>query len=220
MRIAAALLLLLGAGAAVAAGKHKAPAAASGALTPPAMLKEIPALPKAAKKDLDCSAKETIEARIQQVQADFADQDNPPAQVPHDLEFSSCVTDLQQRPPELWIDVQREKLDTKLSALDEAKFKAADNPATTKRFNGQAVAAATQFLKDAQPAYGEYLNDIGACVRKRYEMMVATNHDSGIATNGTQEDWDLVVIAAGAQSAVCNAAKDAAGRYLEPPLAQ
>ena len=217
-----------------AAGKSRLATAAAG--TPSGVLAGIPALPKAAKKDLDCSAKETIEARVQQLimeqaaaQQDVLARREAPQAISDtqaealksldDPEFYSCVSDLQQRPPELWIDAQREKLDAKLATIDEALAKA---PGNVKKYNAQAVAAATQFLKDALPAYSDYMREIATCVGRR-DAVIATARGAGAGpqfdaalASGAQQNWDLVGIAAGAQSAVCNAARDAAGRYLEP----
>lgn len=251
MKSAPALLLLLLTFAASAASP-KPPAAAPSSV-PAKALAEIPALPKAAKKDLDCSAAEVFGARIQRqseqdsaaMQAAMAkpataqtltEEQTAAIQALDDSEFHSCVTDLQQRPSELWVLPLREGLDARLAGIDAARIKADEawctkhaaetctgDPAGAKRSNAQAVTAGTQFLKDAQPAYAGYLKEIADCVGKRDKVEVRaraaglTGRSAATAIGATQDDWTLVGIAAGAQSAVCMAAREAANRFLEQP---
>jgi hypothetical protein len=101
---------------------------------------EIPALPKAASKDLDCSAGEKMQQRLEQrLQADMATLTAPGAstvtpqslsaeqatalQSLNDNEFYACIQDLQMRPAELWLSPFKERLYARLEEVDAAKTK-------------------------------------------------------------------------------------------------
>ena len=227
MKRLALVLVLLWTGTALAADKKKKAPSPPAPSPPPvnspaAALAEMPALPKAAKADLDCSARDAFDKRLvhaREIALEQAQRAGGPTEwtdttrdqeqallALNDLDFSACVNDLQQLSTEAWLGPPRDRLDEKI---------------TTAQTNAQAVAAATQFLKDAQPGYAAYLKQVSDCVGRR-ERIVATARSAHAGTsteNALQDavdaDWSLASAAADAQVAVCGAAREAARRNLE-----
>lgn len=228
MKRLALVLVLLWTGTALAAGKKKKAPAPPAASPPPvnspaAALAELPALPKTAQPDLECSARDALDKRLvhaREVALEQAQRAGGPTEwtdttrdqeqallALNDLEFSACVNDLQQVSTESWLGPSREKLDEKIMAAQT---------------NAQAVAAANQFLKDAQPGYAAYLKQVNDCVGRR-ERIIATARGAHAGTsteNALQDaidaDWSLASAAADAQVEVCGTARDAARRNREP----
>jgi len=206
---------------------------------------KLPPLATAATTSMDCSAAEATDKKVQAQLAPLAAMpmsaggsavQPTPAQIQAmaamgDPAFSECLSQLQVSPAEIWIQPIKDKLSAKLEQIhaDWVEANAAycrksgsegcmGDPTSGKRFNGVAAAAGTQFLKDAQPAYGKYLKEVGDCVARREKGMGGAtgggnNAMDMIFASQSGMNWGLLNLPAAANTSLCEAAREAARKF-------
>ena len=228
--------LILVSGTALAAGESA-----------PQALASLPPLPKAATKDMDCSAGEKMRQKVEEVTqgmmtasqmsaAGTPTTSMTPAQMEalQSLtlpEFNQCPIDAMQPAAQGWSVEAENKLEKRLADINKAKM-AYDqkwcethstgemcdvNPESFKRFNAQAVTAATQFLADVQPGYAKLTKLVGDCIAMRDKPVVAARGVSGalgmLAVGADSQNWGLVGMVADAHGKACERARNAAATY-------
>jgi hypothetical protein len=216
--------------------------------TPSQALKNLPPLPSAAAANLDCSAGEAMRKKVEEVTARMMAAAQPAAysqtpgmmteaqtaamQAMTEPEYNMCPSEVMDPQQQAWLQAAAGKLEARLAQVDAAKARSDNDyckthstgemcepdPDSGKRFNPQAVAAATQFLKDAQPGYAGYLKLVGGCVALRDKPIAGARGVTGpfqvMATGAEAQTWSLVGFAADAQGKACATAREAARRYL------
>ena len=152
-----------------------------------------------------------------------------------DPAFSMCPIEVMQLQATGWNTAPEQKLDARLTEIHAAKathdrayceahpknsIECETDPASARRFNAQAVAAGTQYLKDMQPGYAKLLKQAGDCLALRDKPVRAAQGVSGafaaMADGALAQDWGLVSTVAEAHSQACAKARDAATKYLGP----
>jgi hypothetical protein len=149
-----------------------------------------------------------------------------------DPAFNECVSALQMRPGD-WEQALRDRLEAKLEQVNADYIKAIEafcrksndencrgSPALQRQFSAQAAAAGTQFLKDAQPGYAKLLKETGDCIASREKGMGAATGGGNavldaIFASNAGVTWGLLNLPAAANTRLCEAARDAAGRHSE-----
>jgi len=152
-----------------------------------------------------------------------------------DPAFDECFTQLQVNPSGAWILPLKDKLEAKLQQVHDDWVKANEvfcrksgdegcmgDPASDKRFNGVAAAVGTQFLKDVQPLYAKYLKEVGDCIGRREKALGgATGGGNAVLdavfASPVAANWGMVQMPAMANTSLCEAAREAARKFLPPP---
>jgi hypothetical protein len=147
-------------------------------------------------------------------------------------EFNDCVSQLQTGVGDPWVQAQKDQLEAKLERVHGEYNKAyeawcraqpsegcGNNPAIDKPFNAKAAAAGTQFLKDAQPLYAKQLKAVGDCIALREKGMGGATGGGNNAmdmlfASAAGMNWGLLNIPAAANTSLCEAAREAARKYL------
>jgi hypothetical protein len=176
----------------------------AGSETPLQALKSIPALPASASQDMDCSlgaalhkkaeaATRDSAAFMQSAAANAAPMSMTPEQMTAmqqltDPAFTMCPIDVMQPEAQGWSQAAEEKLAGRLSEINQAKMKADQawcekhstgemcdvNLEGARKFNAQAVAAGTQYLKDVQPGYARFQKLTTDCLMLRDKPVAVT----------------------------------------------
>lgn len=218
--------------------------------TAPQALAALPPLPKAATKDLDCSLGEKMGKKVNEVAQRAAGTAQAgmgsgamPSMTPAQMQamqamtepaYNSCPVEVMQ-PAQGWSQEPDQKLEARLAEIDAAKLQADQawcethstgemcmpNPAAIPKFNAQAVAAGTQYLKDAQAGYGKLVKLAADCLALRDPPVNAARGlqgpFAGMAAGADSQNWALVGLIAEAHSKACTTARDAASKYLPQP---
>ncbi len=151
-----------------------------------------------------------------------------------DPAFSMCPIEVMQLQATGWGMAPEQKLDARLAEINAAKHKhdvayceahpknnieCETDPGSARRFNAQAAAAGTQYLKDMQPGYAKLLKQAGDCLALRDKPVTAAQGVKGafaaMADGALGQNWGLVATVADAHSQACDKARAAAKTYLE-----
>lgn len=221
-------------------------AAAAGATEPASQaFARLPPLAGAATANMDCSAAEVTDKKVQAQLQPLATApvsyggsvaNLTPAQIQAmaamgSPEFNDCVTQLQMGMGDPWVQTQKDQLAAKLESIHAEYLKAYEawcrvgpsdgcgsNPSLDKQFNAKTAAAGTQFLKDAQPLYAKQLKAVGDCIALREKGLggaTGGNDATGmLLASATGMNWGLLNIPAAANTSLCEAAREAARKYL------
>ena len=223
--------------------------AAIGAETASQAFARLPPLASAATADMDCSAEEAagkkVDAQIRplsQTPMAFGGSavNMTPAQMQamaaiSDPTFDECVTQLQANMADPWVQALKDRLEARLGQVHADYGKAVQAfcsksndmncgphsaPAITRQFSAQAVAAGTQFLKDAQPSYAKHAKEVGDCIARREKATGGATGGGNSALDAifgasSGVTWGLIKLPAATNTSLCEAARKAAQKYAQ-----
>lgn len=151
-------------------------------------------------------------------------------------EFNDCATQLQAATADPWVQAQKDRLEARLAPIEADYLKAYEawcrsrggeacgsNPSIDQQFNAKATAAGTQFLKESQPHYAKQLKAVGDCIALREKGMGGaggggSNDAMGMLfASAAGMNWGMLNIPAASNTSLCEAAREAARKYLPSP---
>ena len=206
---------------------------------------KLPPLAGAATANMDCSAAEVTDKKVQaqlkplataQVSYGGSVANMTPAQIQAmaamgSPEFNECVSQLQMGMGDPWVQAQKDQLAAKLESIHAEYLEAYEawcrvgpsdgcgsNPSLDQQFNAKTAAAGTTFLKDAQPQYVKQLKAVGDCIALREKGMGGATGGADamgmLVASATGMNWGLLNIPASSNTSLCEAAREAARKYL------